>query len=243
MAPDQTRPPVDAISSAFETLAPTGEADPLCRGTHQYERATVERTYHRPEPDILAAETAFLEGEETVHVLDECWLLEDGTTLAHTGQELLAFCEHHHYSEPATDIEFCLNADTETEGNAADPVVTMGNINSTFQPVSEVKVDAGAVLRYTGSHESHDARLQRAFFVDETRGELRVRTVYFWAGDRLGSVTERESLIDDGAFVETTGEPVDAYCRRTHLQEPETDLEYCAQLGTGSPPAELPDSE
>lgn len=227
------RPPVADITSEFETLMPSAAGgEPICRGTHQYESATVERTYH-VDNDLLAAETAYVDGEETVEVLNECWLL-DGDCLAHTGESVPEFCRGHHFAEPATDIAFCWRDPDSEERESTQ----LGEITSMFQPAAEVRIDEGAPLRFTASHESDEARIEREFFVDETREQLRVRTSFFWAEERLGSLTEQQALIDDAAFVATTGEPVDAFCRRTHLAEPEADLRYCARLGIDELPTD-----
>lgn len=241
MGTDESRPPVGEISSEFETLATpaTSEAgESLCRGTHQYGEATVERTYHLTADGMLAAETAFLNGERTVETLDECWLLTDGTRLEHTGEPVVEFCHGHHFAEPDTDVGFCLQADANEEDG-----IDVGDVTSTFQPASQIEIDDGAVLRYTGSHETETSRVERAFFVDETHDRLRVRTTFYCGGERLGSLTESRTLIDDGTFVESTGEPVDAFCRRTHLLDPEADLRYCERLGREPAASDPPERE
>lgn len=235
--PAEFRPPAEEITTAFEILSSppesgAGTGDPVCRGTHQYENATVERTYHVTTDGQLVAETAFLDGERTLDVLDECWLLADGR-LAHTDERIEPFCRAHHESDPGTDLAFCLSVSpSETE-------IDIDDVTSTFQPATEVTIEDGLPLRFTGSHTAGDARVERSFFVDETGGTLRVRTVYVWAEARLGSVTERQALVDGGEFVAITGEPVGAFCRRTHLTDPEADIRYCTRLGR----EELPGSE
>lgn len=218
-------PPLGEITSTFETLSTPAARDgePLARGTHRYENATVERTYHRTVDGLLAVETVFLRGETTVESLDECWLLSDGR-LGHTDEPVGEFCRSHHESDPVADIRFCLEASPTEQPSLSE------ELTSTFQPASEVELEDGAALRYTGSHEAGDARVERAFFADSE--QLRARTVYFFDGERLGSVTEEQALIDEGTFVAATGEPVDAYCRRTHLADPDADLDYAARLGT-----------
>lgn len=233
--PDAPRPPAEEIETTFEVLVtPPGEGagtgDPVCRGTHQHGGATVERTYHVTDDGQLVAETAYLDGDRTVDVLDECWLLA-GDRLAHTGQRIGPFCREHHADDPATDLAFCLEAAGDSESD-----VEIGDVTSTFQPASEVRLEDGVPLRYTGSHEAGRARIERSFFVDETAELLRVETTYHWADERLGSVTERRALIDGGEFVATTGEPAAAFCRRTHLLHPEADLRYCTRLGQGEHP-------
>ena len=224
-----TRPPEDEITTAFETLSTppesgAGTGDPVCRGTHQYDSATVERTYHVTVDGQLVAETAFIDGDRTVEVVDECWLLSDGR-LAHTGERIGSFCRDHHASDPATDLAFCLSTAPKEHD------IDVGDVTSTFQPATEVTVEDGLPLRYTGCHEAGEASVERRFFVDETGGRLRVRTAYHWAGDRLGTVSERQALGENGEFVTITGEPVAAFCRRTHLADPKADLRYCTRLG------------
>lgn len=230
----ELRPPAEDIASTFETLstppaAGSGTGQPVCRGTHQYGTATVERTYYAVDGRLIA-ETAFLDRERTLDVLDECWLLSDGR-LVHTDERVGPFCRAHHGSDPATDVAFCLSA------SPADAEIDLGDVTSEFRPATEVTIENGLPLRFTGSHAAGEARVERSFFVDETGGHMRVRTVYVWASDRLGSVTERQALIDDGEFVAVTGEPVGAFCRRTHLTDPEADLRYCTRLGRDELPA------
>lgn len=240
MGGDEPRPPVDDVDSTFETVgapATTDAGDVLCRGTHQYDEATVERTYHLTGEGLLVAETAYLDGEATVETVDECWLLADGTHLEHTGEPVVEFCRAHHFAEPATDLGFCRTVAEEVSDDEPE------DVTSTFQPATEIEIEEGAVLRFTGSHETDAGRVERSFFVDETHEQLRVRTVFHWRGERLGSLTERQTLIDDGAFVEATGEPVDAFCRRTHLVDPAADLRYCRRLGQGSIAGQPPERE
>jgi len=221
--------PVSAIQSDFEQLRPRAAASdggPLFRGTHQYGYATIERTYYLSE-GVLAVETAYVDGEETLTTVDECWLLEDdGRRVRHTGQELEPFCHDHHYRNRGTDIEFCLDG---TAADGRDPIPD-AEIVSTFQPATAVEIEDGAALQYEGVHEADDARVERDFFCSESEGYLRIQTRYVWDGEHLGSVEESEQLLDGGAFVATTGEPVDAFCRRTHLVDPEADIRYCARL-------------
>ena len=224
------RPPTDEITTDFEHLREPTAADhgrPVCRGTHRHGDATVERTYHREEVSRLTAETTYIEGEETVDVRTQCWLLEDGR-LRHTGEDIVPFCRAHHYSDPATDLAGCHGDSSPRE----DP----SSVTSTFQPATSVVVENGAALRFTGVHESEAARVQRRFFVDETGGQLRIETVFHDGDTRLGSVTERQALLPDGEFVAATGEPIDAFCRRTHLSDPAADLRYCRARREDGPP-------
>lgn len=236
MAPEE-RPAAEDVRSTFETLASPSVADAgetICRGTHQHDGATVEREYYRTDSGLLAVETAYVDGDRTVETVEECWLLTDGE-LTHTALSIPAFCRRHHTDEPAADVAHC-RADREDE----EPSITAGDVTSTFQPAGRVEVADGAPLRYTGVHEADRARIERSFYVDETRERLRVETVFECDGERLGSVVERHDLIDDGTFVERTGEPVDSFCRRTHLLDPAVDLQYCVRLASGP---ETPDGE
>jgi len=232
--------PLSAVRSDFEQLRPrvaAADGDPLFRGTHQYGYATIERTYYLSE-GVLAVETAYVDGEETVTTVDESWLLEDdGRRVRHTGQELLAFCEDHHYLHRKDDIEFCLDG-TAAEGRDQVPDA---DVTSTFQPATAVEIEDGAALQYEGVHEAGEARVERSFFCSESDGSLRIRTRYIWDGEHLGSFEQSERLLDGGEFVATTGEPVDAFCRRTHLVDPEADIRYCARLVRDEQPS--PDAE
>lgn len=232
--------PVSAIRSDFEQLRPRAAAidgEPLFRGTHQYGYATIERTYYLTD-GVLAVETAYVDGEETVTTVDECWLLEDGgQRVRHTGQELYDFCDEHHYLHRRDDIEFCL-AGKAAEDRAPVPDV---EVTSTFQPATTVEIEDGAALQYEGVHEADAARVERAFFVSESEGRLRIRTQFFWGDEPLGRFEESEQLLDGSEFVATTGEPVDAFCRRTHLVDPEADVRYCARLARADEPPSQPE--
>jgi hypothetical protein len=223
--------PVAAITSDFEQLHPPATAadgEPIFRGTHQYGYATIERTYYLT-GGVLAVETAYMDGEETLTTVDESWLLDDdGRHVRRTGQDLAAFCHEHHYRTRGTDLEFCLDG---TADSAAEQFPD-AEITSTFQPATTVRVEDGAALRYEGSHEAGQARVEREFFVTESSSEIRIRTTYAWAEESLGSIRQAEELIDGGEFVAATGEPVDAFCRRTHLADPAADVRYCARIGT-----------
>jgi len=105
------RPPDDEITTTFEALSTPPESDagtgnPVCRGTHQYDAATVERTYHVTRDGQLVAETAFIDGDLTVEVVDECWLLSGGR-LAHTGERIGPFCRRTHPADPEADLRYC----------------------------------------------------------------------------------------------------------------------------------------
>jgi|GEM_PF-2938229 len=218
-------PSADDINSEFEALETATAGQPLFRGTHHYEHATVERTYYT-QGSVLNVETAYIDAGAEVTTVTESWLLADGH-LRHTGEPLARFCRTHHFEDPATDIRFCL----EGERTAHDsPDV---DVQSTFQPARTVTVEDGAALRYEGSHAADDARVERAFFVSDGNGCIRVRTTYFWAEERLGSLEQKRELLEGDEFVAVTGEPVEAFCRRTHLLDPEADVRYCARLGTG----------
>lgn len=222
--------PESAITSDFEQLRPPAAAtdgEPIFRGTHQYGSATIERTYYLTD-GVLAVETAYVDGEETLTTVDECWLLEDGgRRVRHTGEGLATFCRADHSQGRVTDIEFCLDGTAEV---TAEPF-SEAEVTSTFQPATTVHVEDGAALQYEGAHEAGQARVERQFFVSESNASLCARTTYYWAGDSLGSLEETEPLLDGGEFVAATGEPIDAFCRRTHLADPEADVRYCARVG------------
>jgi hypothetical protein len=224
--------PVAAITSDFEQLHPPAAAtdgEPIFRGTHQYGYATIERIYYLT-GGILAVETAYIDGEETLTTVDESWVLDDdGRRVRQTGQDLASFCHDHHHRDRGTDIEFCLDGTADVAAEAfSDAEVT-----STFQPATAVRVEDGEALQYEGAHEAGPARIERAFFVSESQCCLRIRTTYHWDGDVLGSLEDTEALLDGGEFVAATGEPIDAFCRRTHLIDPEADVRYCARVGRG----------
>lgn len=224
--------PESAMTSDFEQLRPPAAAtdgEPIFRGTHQYGYATVERTYYLTD-GILAVETAYIDGEETLTTVDECWLLEDGgERVRHTGEDLATFCRAHHSQGRVTDIEFCLDGTAEVTAEPFSDTEVM----STFQPATTVRIEDGEALQYEGTHEAGEARIERSFFVSESHASLRVRTTYYWAGESLGSLEETEPLLDGGEFVAATGEPIDAFCRRTHLVDPDADVRYCARIGRG----------
>ncbi|MFW6018159.1 MAG: hypothetical protein ACOCPX_05005 [Halapricum sp.] len=216
------------IDSTFEALETATAGEPLFRGTHHYEHATVERTYYLQD-GLLNVEAVYIDHGSELATVSESWLLEDGR-LGHTGQPVAQFCRSHHFEEPATDIRFCLDTDeTATAEALSDPDVT-----STFQPARTVTVEDGAALRYEGVHTADAARVERSFFVSDSEECIRVRTTYFWDDERLGSLEQRRDLLDDGEFVAVTGEPIEAFCRRTHLVDPEADVRYCARLGSES---------
>ncbi|QSG11116.1 hypothetical protein HSBGL_0682 [Halapricum desulfuricans] len=222
---ESAEPPSEEIDSEFEPLETGGTTGrPLFRGTHHYDRATVERTYY-VEDGVLNVETAYLDGGTEVTTVTESWLL-DGDRLRHTGEPVAQFCRNHHFEAPATDVRFCLDGAAEE----SDPLPET-DVRSTFQPATAVTVEEGAALRYEGVHRAGGARVKRSFFVNDTDSCLRVRTTYFWDEERLGSLEQRRELLEDG-FVAATGEPVEAFCRRTHLVDPESDVRYCARLGT-----------
>ena len=225
-------PSEDDIDSEFEAIETATDGQPLFRGTHHYEHATVERTYYT-QGSILNVETAYIEAGTEITTVSASWLLKDDR-LQHTGESLAQFCRTHHFEEPATDIRFCLDGD-RTEHDSLDM-----DVQSTFQPARTVTVEDGAALRYEGAHAAGDARIERAFFVSDSEDCVRVRTTYFWAEERLGSLKQSQELLEDDEFVAATGEPVEAFCRRTHLLDPEADIRYCARLGTGNagPPAD-----
>lgn len=231
---DPVEPPSGEIDSEFEALEAAAAAGrPLFRGTHHYDRATVERTYY-VEDGVLNVETAYLDGGTEVATVTESWLLADDR-LRHTGEPLAQFCRRHHFEEPTTDVRFCLDEPTAEDDPFPNP-----EIESTFQPATTVTVEEGAALRYEGIHRAGEARVKRSFFVNDTDACIRVRTTYFWDDERLGSLNRTRDLIEDGEFVAPTGEPVESFCRRTHLVDPESDVRYCARLGTdsmGSPEA------
>jgi hypothetical protein len=234
----EDRPSENEVDSQFETLRPLAageDGEPLFRGTHQYGGVTVERTYH-VDDGVLMVETAYLKDEATLAAIDECWLLDGDGHVRHTSADLATFCRGHHFEDPAADVRFCLDGSTTAVRDPLpDPDVT-----STFQPATTVTVEDGAALRYEGIHRAGEARVARAFFVSESSERIRVRTTYYWAGERLGSLEETQVLIDGGEFVAATGEPIDAFCRRTHLVDPEADVRFCARLGAGVP-AEPPE--
>jgi len=218
-------PSEDDIDSEFEALETATAGQPLFRGTHHYGHTTVERTYYT-QGSVLSVETAYIDAGAEVTTVSASWLL-DGNRLRHTGESLEQFCRTHHFEEPATDIRFCLDGE-QTEHDSLDV-----DVHSTFQPARTVTVEDGAALRYEGAHAAGDARIERAFFVSDSEGRIRVRTTYFWAQERLGSLEQKRELLENDEFVAVTGEPVEAFCRRTHLRDPEADIRYCARLDTG----------
>jgi hypothetical protein len=218
-------PSPEEIASTFEAVEGDGLIDgPIYRGTHRHASAVVERTY-RLEDGALTVETAYHDDETTVDVVDECWLLDEDGHVRHTGQEIEPFCRDHHFEEPELDVAFCFDHpedDAET--------VLPGDVVSTFQPAQRVRIDERGALRYTGEHQSGSARVQRRYYVDERTDVLTIETGYRWDDDRLGRIEEQQALIDDGTFVAQTGEPIDAFCRRTHLVAPERDVAFCLEL-------------
>ncbi len=219
-------PSEDDIDSEFEALDTATAGQPLFRGTHHYRHATVERTYYT-QGSVLNVETAYIDAGTELTTVSESWLLE-GNRLRHTGEAVEQFCRTHHFEGPATDIRFCLDGE-QTDHESLDV-----EVQSTFRPARTVTVEDGAALRYEGAHTAGDARIERAFFVSDSEDCIRVRTTYFWSEERLGSLEQRRALLENDEFVATTGEPVEAFCRRTHLLDPEADVRYCARLGTGN---------
>jgi len=225
-------PSEDDIDSDFEALETATTTQPLFRGAHHYEHATVERTYYT-HGSVLSVETAYIAAGSEITTVSESWLLE-GNRLRHTGEPIEQFCRAHHFEAPAMDIRFCLDSE-RPDHDSLDVAV-----ESTFQPARTVTVEDGVALQYEGVHTAGDARVERAFFVSDSADCIRVRTTYFWAEERLGSLEQQRELLDGGKFVAVTGEPVEAFCRRTHLLDPAADVRYCARLGAGDtgPPAD-----